>query len=125
MKRACILLGLLLFGISFTLSAAETIPAGKETIEFKVPLGTVTFQHKTHATTRNIDCVTCHHTNKAGEPIKACGTCHGKAAEGKKPNLQMAVHTTCNNCHKAEIAKGKKAPDPTKCMQCHVKAKPA
>lgn len=125
MKRTCILMGLVLFGLSFTLSAGETIPAGKETIEFKVPLGTVTFQHTVHATTRNVSCVTCHHTYKAGEPIKACGTCHAKAAEGKKLSLQTAVHKKCNDCHKAEIAKGKKAPDPMKCMQCHVKAKPA
>lgn len=125
MKRICVLLGLVLFCITFTLNAADTIPADKETIEFKPPLGTVTFHHKAHAVDRNVACVTCHHTFKAGEPVKACSSCHSKAAEGKKPTLQVAVHTTCNNCHKAEIAKGKKAPSPTKCTDCHVKAKPA
>lgn len=125
MKRLGVLLGLIFFLFGFAL-AADQIPAGKETIEFKVPLGTVTFQHKVHATTRAPNgCVTCHHTYKAGEAIKACSACHGKAAAGKVPNLQTAVHKTCGDCHKAEIAKGKKAPNPLKCMECHVKPKPA
>lgn len=125
MKRIAILLGVLCFVLGLTLEAAEQIPAGKETIEFKVPLGTVTFQHKTHATTRSVACITCHHTFKAGEPIKACSACHGKTAQGKVPTLQTAIHKTCGDCHKAEIAKGKKVPNPLKCMECHVKSKPA
>ena len=125
MRRACVLLGLLFFVLGLTLAYAEQIPAGKETLEFKVPLGTVTFQHKTHAITRNIACVICHHTAKGGEPVKACHECHGKTPAGKTPNLQTAIHKTCGDCHKAEIAKGKKAPSPVKCMDCHVKPKPA
>lgn len=125
MKRVSVLLGLVFFLIGLSLAAADQIPAGKEKLEFKVPLGTVTFEHKTHAVTRNIACVTCHHTAKGGESPKACHECHGKAAQGKVLSLQQAVHKTCGDCHKAEIAKGKKAPDPLKCAQCHVKAKPA
>lgn len=92
------------------------------------PLGGVRLQHKLHATRAGNDCTTCHHPSKpekpASAPQQACSDCHrAKAAAPMKTIHQGAFHNpvaqagTCIDCHKAENAKGKKAP--VGCMDCH------
>ncbi len=92
------------------------------------PMGGVKFPHKQHMTLTK--CTTCHHASKpekpASAPQQACTDCHTKTATPPmKTKLQAAFHNptatagVCIDCHKAENAKGKKAP--TKCMDCHKK----
>lgn len=92
------------------------------------PLGGVRLQHKLHATRAGNDCAKCHHPSKpqkpASAPQQACSDCHmAKAAAPMKTIYQGAFHNpvaqagTCIDCHKAENAKGKKAP--VGCMDCH------
>ena len=92
------------------------------------PLGGVRLQHKLHATRAGNDCATCHHPSRpekpASAPQQACSNCHmAKAAAPMKTIYQGAFHNpvaqagTCIDCHKAENAKGKKAP--VNCMDCH------
>jgi hypothetical protein len=95
------------------------------------PLGGVKFEHKLHTEERGIKCETCHHPSKpqkpASAPQQACTDCHTKpATPPMKTATQGAFHNptatagTCIDCHKAEDAKGKKAP--VKCMECHKKS---
>lgn len=92
------------------------------------PLGGVRLQHKLHATRVGNDCATCHHPSRPEKPASApqqvCSDCHmAKAAAPMKTIYQGAFHNpvaqagTCIDCHKAENAKGKKAP--VGCMDCH------
>jgi len=105
-------------------AAERKIPAGKTQLEFKASPGTVNFKHEEHATKYNVACQTCHHTLQPAEvQPKACSTCHLKAGTPKMPSLQNAVHKKCGDCHKAEVAKGKKAPLQTACAGCHIKPK--
>ncbi len=96
------------------------------------PMGGVKFDHKAHAVTDKIKCETCHHASKPEKPLKspqeACTDCHTKTATPPmKTKLQAAFHNPtaqaglCIDCHKEEIAKGKKAPAPGKCAECHKK----
>lgn len=91
------------------------------------PMGGVKFDHSKHAT---VKCDVCHHAAKAEKAPKAaqeaCTDCHTKVATAPmKTKLQAAFHNPtatagiCIDCHKAEAAKGKKAP--TKCAECHKK----
>lgn len=121
---------LALFAVAPSLRAADKKPP--DTIILKgSPLGGVKFNHKAHIEFADKKCETCHHPSKpekaAAAPQEACMDCHTKPpAAGMKTNRQGAFHNptatagTCIDCHKAENAKGKKAP--TKCMQCHSKA---
>ena len=92
------------------------------------PLGGVRLQHKLHVARAANNCATCHHPSKpqkpASAPQQACSDCHmAKAAAPMKTIYQGAFHNpvaqagTCIDCHKAENAKGKKAP--VGCMDCH------
>ena len=92
------------------------------------PLGGVRLQHKLHAARAGNDCAKCHHPSRpekpASAPQQACSNCHmAKAAAPMKTIYQGAFHNpvaqagTCIDCHKAENAKGKKAP--VGCMDCH------
>lgn len=92
------------------------------------PLGGVRFEHKLHAARAGNNCATCHHPSRpekpASAPQQACSDCHlKKAAAPMKTIYQGAFHNpvaqsgTCIDCHKAENAKGKKAP--VGCMDCH------
>ena len=94
------------------------------------PLGGVKFDHKAHAVEQKIKCDTCHHPSKPEKPLtsahEACTDCHTKTATPPmKTKLQAAFHNPtataglCIDCHKAENAKGKKAP--VKCADCHKK----
>ena len=102
----------------------------KDTYVLPAPMGGVKFDHKAHSKDRSIKCETCHHASKpekaATSPQEACSDCHTKTATAPmKTKLQAAFHNPtaaaglCVDCHKAENAKGKKAP--TKCTECHKK----
>ena len=95
------------------------------------PMGGVKFMHLAHSKDRAIKCETCHHAAKADSPLPAteqhCTACHTPVAKAPmKTKRQAAFHNptatagVCIDCHKAENAKGKKAP--VKCLQCHQKA---
>jgi len=121
-------LGLLLTGC--VKGFAEQKKAPNEVILKGSPMGGVKFLHKAHTADRSIKCDTCHHASKPEKPAKApqeaCTDCHTKvAAAPMKTKLQAAFHNPtaqaglCIDCHKAENAKGKKAP--VKCADCHKK----
>lgn len=94
------------------------------------PLGAVRLTHKQHVEHAGGTCTLCHHPSKpqkpATAPQQACSDCHKKmATPPMKTKYQGAFHNptgqagTCIDCHKAENAKGKKAP--MKCTECHKK----
>ena len=95
-------------------------------------MGGVKFNHKAHAVDQKVKCDTCHHASKPEKPLtspqQACADCHTKTATPPmKTKLQAAFHNPtaqsglCIDCHKEQIAKGKKAPAPGKCAECHKK----
>lgn len=94
------------------------------------PMGRVRLDHKLHAQRAGNSCTTCHHPSRqqkpATAPQQACSDCHTKTpSPPMKTRYQAAFHNptaqsgTCIDCHKAENAKGKKAP--LKCAECHRK----
>jgi hypothetical protein len=110
-------------------------PKAPEVIVMKdAALGAVTFQHKSHDARAGGKCQVCHHASKPEKPEtrpnQACRECHTKPPSGgMKTSRQAAFHQstaqsgTCIDCHKKEVAAGKKAP--LKCAECHLKeAKP-
>lgn len=118
----------LVFIVAVVAYAAEKSPG---TVILKgAPMGGVKFDHKAHEG-RGAKCTTCHHASKPEKAAKAehenCQDCHTTTATAPmKTKAQAAFHNPaatagiCIDCHKAENAKGKKAP--TKCMECHQKA---
>lgn len=122
----------LFFGLMVCCGAlAEEKKTPKDIVILKgAPMGGVKFNHKAHTGERGVKCETCHHPSKPEKPStaaqQACMDCHTPvAAAPMKTKRQAAFHNptatagTCINCHKAENAKGKKAP--VKCMDCHKK----
>ncbi|HWR15021.1 MAG TPA: cytochrome c3 family protein [Terriglobales bacterium] len=121
-----VLIGLLVI-MAVCAYAAETAPG---TVVLKgAPMGGVKFDHKAHEA-RGAKCETCHHASKPEKALKTahqnCQECHTTTvAAPMKTKAQAAFHNpaatagVCIDCHKAENAKGKKAP--TKCMECHKK----
>jgi hypothetical protein len=108
-------------------SAAATIPDDKAVIVFENKKGAVTFNHTLHATVRGIECQSCHHTHKEGEPIKPCGECH-KGQDTKvegfsvlAPKDSKAYHDKCKGCHKYTLEELHQPAGPTKCKLCHIK----
>jgi hypothetical protein len=93
-------------------------------------LGAVTFQHKLHEERAEGKCETCHHASRPEKPqtrpYQACRECHTRPVqEGMKTIRQAAFHNppaqsgTCADCHKRQLAAGKKPPQ--KCFDCHKK----
>ena len=93
-------------------------------------LGGVRLEHKLHVDRAGKTCDTCHHASRpeksATAPQQACSDCHTKVAvPPMKTKYQAAFHNpaaqsgTCVDCHKAQNARGKKAP--VKCAECHKK----
>ena len=110
--------------------ASKSAPVDDVVILKGAPIGGVRLEHKLHAERAGNDCTVCHHPSKPQKPAKelnqACSDCHTKAAAAPmKTRYQAAFHNptaqsgTCVDCHKAENAKGKKAP--LKCQECHKK----
>jgi hypothetical protein len=97
------------------------------------PLGGVKLEHQKHVEYAASKCETCHHASKPEKanttPQQSCQSCHLKvAAAPMKTNAAAAFHGgpmaqkgVCVDCHKAENAKGKKAPVAPKCVDCHKK----
>ena len=88
----------------------------KYTKRLKAP---VALNHKKHAET--MPCTECHHEWKKEErkdPQK-CAECHKEKGEEKVVGLKKAHHTTCQACHKALAAQGKKGGPTAKCSDCH------
>ncbi len=94
------------------------------------PMGAVKFEHKLHVARAANKCETCHHASKPEKPLKApqeaCMDCHTKPPQpGMKTGLPAAFHNpmaqagTCIDCHKQQLAAGKKPP--LKCTDCHKK----
>ena len=122
-----VILGLMLI-LAVCVYAAETAPG---TVILKgAPMGGVKFDHKAHAAA-GTKCETCHHASKPekalASPHQNCQGCHtNPLPAGMKTKAQAAFHNptatagVCIDCHKAEVAKGKKAP--LKCTECHRKA---
>ena len=110
------------------LAAAPTIPDDKAVITFENKKGTVTFNHSLHATVRSIQCQSCHHTLKEGEPVKPCDECHkakDSPVEGFSvlaPKESKAYHTRCKGCHQYTLEELHLPAGPTKCALCHIKA---
>lgn len=104
-------------------------PAAPDVIALNdAALGTVTFQHKLHQERAEGRCDTCHHATKPekpeARPYQACRECHTKQPQpGMKTSRQAAFHNppaqsgTCVDCHKRQLAGGKKPPQ--KCFDCH------
>ena len=102
MKKLTILL-VVIVALAF-FGSAMAVPATK-TLEFKTPMGTVTFNGKTHAD-KGLKCADCHPkifqykkgsfkmTEADHVPGKLCGTCH----DGTKAFAQ--TKDNCNKCHK-------------------------
>ncbi len=136
MKKSHLLAVLaILCGMGLMLSLAAPVYGqanAKDTYILKgAPMGGVKFEHKLHAERAESKCDTCHHASKPEkaleQPQQACTGCHTKTATPPmKTTTLAAFHKNatatagnCIDCHKAENAKGKKAP--TKCMECHKK----
>jgi hypothetical protein len=100
--------------------------------------GVVQFTHDEHASTYQISCQTCHHTNGAGdaaktEQVQRCVACHKESggdvqnpttADGDEVDVKLAFHgnrdnTTnqagCAACHEQR----KKGPPLSQCGSCH------
>jgi Class III cytochrome C family len=115
--------------VPYGLIGAQTKPP--DTVILKgSPLGGVKFDHKAHMERAEKNCEVCHHPSKPEKPLaspqESCFDCHTKPpTAGVKVIRQGAFHNptatagTCIDCHKAQDAKGMKAP--TKCMECHKK----
>ncbi len=127
-RMLAVFIGLMLI-LAVVAYAAETAPG---TVVLKgAPMGGVKFDHKAHEGRAGAKCDTCHHASKPEKALKSahenCQDCHTSTPTAPvKTKAQAAFHNPaatagiCIDCHKAENAKGKKAP--TKCMECHQKA---
>lgn len=112
-------------------SPKANAPKAPDSIVMKdAALGSVTFTHKAHAERPGAKCETCHHASKPEKPEtkpnQACRNCHTKPpAAAMKTSRQAAFHNStaqsgvCIDCHKKELAGGKKPP--LKCAECHRK----
>ncbi len=134
-KRSLLAILAILCGLGLMLSLSA--PAfgqakAKDTYILKgAPMGGVKFEHKLHVERGGDKCEVCHHASKPEKalthPHQACTECHTKtAAAPMKTTVVGAFHKNaaatagvCIDCHKADNAKGKKAP--VKCMDCHKK----
>ncbi len=137
-----ILGGLLLSWWGWSLAEEKALNALQVPVvkKYEVKMGKVSFPHAKHFLDAGYSCGTCHHEKKSEvngkmvptpmsvEKVKAlyaagkspfqCKTCHGDL---KKSQYKKLFHKNCLSCHKAMKAEGKKVP--TKCRDCHVKAK--
>lgn len=125
LRITLLLLGLLMSPLA--IHAADVIPDDKSVITFESKKGTVTFFHALHATIRSIECTSCHHTHKEGEPFVRCSECHKEKANEVPgfsvvaPKQSKAYHDKCKGCHKYTLEELHQPAGPTKCTLCHIK----
>lgn len=62
-------------------------------------IGHVFWSHERHGRYRDLECTTCHHTDREGEPHLACRTCHGTGVFDN-PSLKEALEKNCTGCHR-------------------------
>jgi hypothetical protein len=99
--------------------------------------GVVQFTHDEHASKYQISCLTCHHTNGAGdaaktEQVQRCVACHKESGDAQNPtnaaseevDVKLAFHGNpdnmtnqagCATCHKQRGA----GPMQSQCGSCH------
>jgi len=80
----------------------------------------VDFKHRFHSDTLDIECTTCHHTEKedfTGTPLR-CESCHNADTA---IDARAAFHKRCIVCHLDSIKAGKNPP--TECLRCHKERK--
>jgi Ni/Co efflux regulator RcnB len=146
MKRILMLTVALGVVLAFAVAMAQTTKSGEVqdnlVIQAKVkPSEKLTkpgvgYSHKKHSEEytnekgAKIGCAECHHvyqdgknTWKEGDKVQKCAECHemkpAKTGKGLPLKLQTAMHTNCQDCHKA-LEKAKKKTGPTKtCNDCH------
>jgi hypothetical protein len=100
---------------------AQKKPEATYTLKLEdAKLAPVSFAHSLHSEQLKIECKTCHHKETDLQNVQRCDTCHlAKEPKGGAAIAKDAYHKTCVECHKKEVAQGKKAP--TKCTECHKK----
>lgn len=86
-----------------------------ETLKFPSHLGEVEFPHKKHVDDYGTECKKCHHTSDKPEDCTPCTACHEKQGTDKMPDIKVAVHKNCWECHEA----GKGAEAAKNCKFCH------
>jgi nitrate/TMAO reductase-like tetraheme cytochrome c subunit len=132
------ILGSIALAATFTLDALAQAKPKQDPIVLKgSPLGGVKYEHQKHLDRMGADaaknCEICHHPSMPEKPNtspqQSCQSCHtSQVKPPMKTNAAAAFHKNpmaqggvCIDCHKAENAKGKKAPVAPKCMDCHKK----
>lgn len=119
-----------LIAVAAAAALGQNPPAPEVIVLDDAALGAVTFRHKMHEERAEGKCETCHHASRPEKPQtrpwQACRECHTRPVqEGMKTIRQAAFHNppaqsgTCADCHKRQLAAGKKPPQ--KCFDCHKK----
>lgn len=106
----------LFMALTLLLFAIHNMAALAEPIEIDSRPGQVTFSHKTHSSSR---CVECHHETTTVNNIISCRQCHNKQSVGKMASKHV-FHNNCIDCH-AKLKRQKQTTGPVKlCSQCHI-----
>jgi hypothetical protein len=144
-KQALLVLTAVALGVVFLFAVVYATQAPDSiTMESKVfakhKKALVTFTHKKHNVDYKIACAECHHAYKEGknvwkegDAVQKCCECHteAKAPKGDKSSKKeqiekyyySAIHANCVGCHKDTMKADPKKAAPTKCAECHPKAK--
>ncbi len=100
---------------------APSIDSGKEVFTFAGGAqGDVTFEHKTHATYVDNNCLECHtHLDVRDDTVWGCDSCHSSEDReqfcANDANGHDCTYFLCEQCHALEI------PNPTpSCAGCHI-----
>ena len=145
-KRSLLVLGVAALSVVFLFAVVYATQQAPDdiTMESKVyakhKKALVKFSHKKHNVEYKITCTECHHVIKdgknvwkEGDAVQKCDACHSEAkapkAKAGEPKMSKqeqvqkyhysAIHENCKGCHKDS----KKPTAPTKCTECHPKAK--
>jgi hypothetical protein len=148
-KRSLMVLTATALGMVFLFALAYATQQAPDTMTMESKLfpkhtkSLVTFNHKKHNVDYKIGCADCHHVYKdgknvwkEGDAVQKCDVCHTEAkaatgadapklskAEQIKKYYYSAIHENCVECHK-DLKKADPAKViPTKCAECHPKAK--
>jgi hypothetical protein len=132
-----------LFALAYATQQAPAIMTMESKLFPKHTKTLVTFNHKKHNVDYKIGCADCHHLYKdgknvwkEGDAVQKCDVCHTEAkaptgadapklskAEQIKKYYYSAIHENCVECHKDLQKADKTRVIPTKCAECHPKAK--